>query len=340
MRISVALATWNGERFLRAQLDSLLAQTYVPHEVVVSDDGSTDGTLAILEEFRARAPFPVLIRANQKRRGYAENFLRAAAACGGDFIAFCDQDDVWLRSKLARSAELLAASGALLLIHRNAVVTEDLVRTRRRVPAFRHSSTAAPLQVQPWLLAPGNAMVFSRAVLDVDYSGRPRGLGQHGAPMTHDEWTYFIATALGSTRFASEVLVYYRQHGGNVFGAPGRSPLRYVGAPDDYRFLAERALDRSVFFEELARSASFGSDRYQLAAAHYRTVAARLEARASVYSPCAGMGQRFGRFAYLAARGGYRSRMRGGFGLRSCLKDAIGSIALRSGQGLARRPRR
>lgn len=338
MRISVALTTLNGERFLGEQLDSLLAQTRMPHEVVVSDDGSSDRTLEILEDFRATAPFSVSICANKKRLGYAENFLQATTMCTGDFIAFCDQDDVWFTSKLARSAELLEATGALLLIHRNAVVTEDLVPSRRREPAFSRSFTATPLRIHPWMPVPGNAMVFSRSVLDVDFSLRPNGLGRACAPMTHDEWTYFIATALGATHFASEVLVYYRQHGGNVFGAPGRH-VRYSGAPEDYRFLKERAIERSAFFEELASVDSVRCDRYVSAAAYYRTLAALLEARASVYSSHAGIARRLGRFARLAATGGYRPRRRGGFGLRSFLKDGIGSIVLGVGNGLNRWPR-
>lgn len=328
MRISVALTTLNGERFLREQLDSLAAQTHLPHEVVVSDDGSTDRTLEILEDFHATAPFAVSIRSNPKRLGYADNFLQAAAACTGDFIAFCDQDDVWLRSKLARSAELLDATGALLLIHRNAVVTEDLVSSRKREPAFSRSFTAMPLHIQPWMPVPGNAMVFSRSVLDVDFSRRPRGLGPACVPMTHDEWTYFIATALGETHFASEVLVNYRQHRGSVFGAPGRPRPRYSGDPHHYRFLIARATERSAFFEELARVDPARRERSESAVAYYQTLAARLEARASIYSPHAGITRRVARFARLAAKGGYRPRTRGGFGLRSFLKDAIGSCVV------------
>jgi len=332
VKISVALATWNGERFLRDQLESLLAQTSLPHEVVVSDDGSTDGTLAILEDFRANAPFPVTVSANRKRLGYAENFLHAATKCGGDYIAFCDQDDVWLPGKLARSNEALQASGAELLIHRNIVATEELVPTRKRTPAFRRSLTASPLRVDAWMLAPGNAMVVSREVLEVDFSHRPRGLGQPDAPMTHDEWTYFIATAIGSTHFLSEPLVYYRQHTANVFGTPSRSPLgrTILPAPEDYRFLAACAMERAAFFEELASSPSVAGDSFQRAAGYYRGMAGRLEARAAVYSPRAGIGRRLERVAVLTAAGGYRPRTRGGLGFRSFLKDAIGSLFFQS----------
>ena len=327
MNISIALATWNGERFLRDQLDSLAAQTFLPHEVVVSDDGSTDETLAILEDFTATAPFPVTVRANQKRLGYAENFLQAAAMCSGDYIAFCDQDDVWLERKLARSKEALQASGAGLLIHRNIVATEGLIPTRRRIPSFRRSFTAAPLRVDVWKPVPGNAMVVSGAVLKLDFSHRPRGRSRSGAPMTHDEWTYFIATAIGSTHFLSEALVYYRQHAANVFGTPSLPSLGRTiePAPADYRFLAERAMERAAFLEEFAISSSFARDSFKAAAGHYRALAGRLEARAAVYSPRAGSARRLGRVALLAAKRGYRSRTRGGLGLRSFFKDAIRS---------------
>jgi hypothetical protein len=338
MRISVALATWNGERFLQAQLDSLLIQTHPPDEVVISDDGSTDRTCVILEKFRLVAPFEVIVRVNRNPLGYAENFLQAAAMCSGDFVAFCDQDDVWHPSKLACCSDLLRTSGAMLLIHRNLVVMEDLTRTRRQIPSFKRSITTPPLRVQPWMLVPGNAMVFSRKVLEFDSSRRPRGLGRDGAPMTHDEWTYFVATAIGVTHFSSEVFVQYRQHGGNVFGAAGRPQLRSTIAPGDYLFLAERASERSSFFRELACSASSENDSYRRAANYYRALARRLEERAAVYSSEIGIRRRLRTFARLAGAGGYKPRTRGGLGLRSFFKDAVSAVALSAWTPLGRRP--
>jgi glycosyltransferase involved in cell wall biosynthesis len=335
MRISVALATRNGARFLPAQLASLAEQTHAPHELVVCDDCSTDRTLSVLEAFRAQAAFPVTICVNQQQIGYAENFLQAASRCSGDFIAFCDQDDVWLRSKLQRCAELLLASSATLLIHRNVVATENLTPTRRRIPAFRRSFTAGALSVQPWFIPPGNAMIFSQSVLGVDFTRRPRSRSREASPMTHDEWTYFIATALGRTHFSSEALVHYRQHDANVYGAPRRPRLRKALPPGDYGFLAERAFERSGFFDELARTASVNREHYVQAANHYQRLAGRLEARAVVYSPNVGTGERIQRFAHLAASGGYRGRTRGGLGLRSLLKDAIVSAVVQRRSSVA-----
>jgi glycosyltransferase involved in cell wall biosynthesis len=83
LKISIALATFNGARFLKDQLASLVEQTFLPAELVVTDDGSTDETLAILEWFSHVAPFHVSVHLNHQRLGYGMNFLKAASLCSG-----------------------------------------------------------------------------------------------------------------------------------------------------------------------------------------------------------------------------------------------------------------
>ena len=87
--ISIALATYQGERYLAQQLDSLVAQRLQPAELVVGDDGSTDGTMHIVRAFAARAPFPVRIHVNQERLGYRRNFIEIAGRCRSPLTAFC-----------------------------------------------------------------------------------------------------------------------------------------------------------------------------------------------------------------------------------------------------------
>lgn len=96
--ISIAMCTYNGERFLQEQLDSFVAQTRQPDELVVCDDGSTDKTVEILENFKA--PFPVRIFINEERLQFWKNFEKAISLCREDLIAFSDQDDYWLPEKL------------------------------------------------------------------------------------------------------------------------------------------------------------------------------------------------------------------------------------------------
>src|SRR5262245_2492499 len=103
-RVSVALCTHNGARFLDAQLHSLAAQSQLPHELVIGDDASTDGTIEQLERFAKEVPFPVRITKNPEPVGVTENFSRTLAACSGDVLMPCDQDDVWHPEKIASQA--------------------------------------------------------------------------------------------------------------------------------------------------------------------------------------------------------------------------------------------
>jgi glycosyltransferase involved in cell wall biosynthesis len=100
--VSVAMATYNGAAFIYEQLASIGAQTLAPYEIVICDDGSSDDTLRIIQQFKSRSPLPVHLHRNDERLGAAQNFARAIALCEGELIALADQDDVWLPEKLAR----------------------------------------------------------------------------------------------------------------------------------------------------------------------------------------------------------------------------------------------
>ena len=128
MRLSVALCTYNGGRFLAEQLASLRAQTRPPDEVVIFDDGSTDGTLALLRAFAIAYPFPLLIDSDPSTLGSTANFARAIKTCRGDVIALCDQDDVWLPHKLATLERVLNADPAAGFVFSDAAVVDENTR--------------------------------------------------------------------------------------------------------------------------------------------------------------------------------------------------------------------
>jgi glycosyltransferase involved in cell wall biosynthesis len=94
LTLSVAMATCNGEKFLEDQLFSIARQIRLPDEMVIGDDGSTDGTMAILERFARNSPFPVCVYRNRVSLGFGDKFIKAASLCQGDLIAFSDQDGV------------------------------------------------------------------------------------------------------------------------------------------------------------------------------------------------------------------------------------------------------
>ena len=219
--ISIAMATFNGEKFLRDQLSSLAHQSRLPDELVVTDDSSTDQTVQILKEFQASAPFAVRISVNDRRLGYAENFLLAASQCKSDLVAFCDQDDVWMENKLARCIAEFDSQGVYLVAHAMLEVDSDL-KTICHSPAIRKSCTVSQGNETPslrWSL--GCAEVMRREVIQELLACWPADHEQHAARFNlkllgHDEIAYFLANGLGDIRFLAEPLIRYRVHGSNV----------------------------------------------------------------------------------------------------------------------------
>jgi glycosyltransferase involved in cell wall biosynthesis len=336
VNVSVALATCDGEQFLREQLDSLAAQSRPPVELVACDDASTDSTRAILDEFAARSPFPVRIEANERRAGPGDSFLQAASRCRGEFIAFCDQDDVWAEDKLERSAAALAAGDVTLALHVVEVVDERLRPTGALFPEIGAARIVPGLATDPWLSAPGMAMVFSSKLLRLDWSERPRA-HDRDAPILHDQWIYLLARSLARVAFLPDRLARYRQHGANVLGAPdpeegvARNAFQFGWAY--YRGRARQAADSERTLGRLARSAANPEERRRLeeAAAWYGRLALALEARVRVYDPEAAFLRRTTALARLVRSGGYAPRVRGGLGSRSLAKDV--AIWLGAGRG-------
>ncbi len=326
MNVSVALATFNGERFLEQQLASIARQTLRPTELVVYDDCSSDGTLAILERFAREAPFPVHVHANDERLGFADTFLCAAATCRGDAVALCDQDDVWLETKLERSVHELAKENVALVIHSCRVVDGELRPTGRSYPVVKRDRVEPPLAGDPWLAVRGMSMVFSTRLLQVvDPALRPRS-HYHEAAMHHDEWIYVLARALASIAYVAEPLALYRQHDANVTGADGGARQRLGELVQAgwtyYGRRRQQALELARIFDDLAASSPERRGPAAEAARWYREQAARLTRRLIVYEPDAAATRRLMRLVRLALSGGYGSRRRGGFGARGLVRDA------------------
>jgi glycosyltransferase involved in cell wall biosynthesis len=221
-RISVALGTYNGERFLGQQLESLARQRVLPTELVACDDCSADRTMAILEDFARIAPFPVRIFRNDSNLGFTANFIGAADRCQGPLVAFCDQDDVWLESKIEACATFFADHpGVRLLLHAAQPVDERLRPVGNAYPPVSSRGVVPALGADPWQVAPGCMIVFDKAVLDLaDWRERPLSRDLNGCPMDFDEWLYFLAWSIGEVGFIADRLIQYRQHGKNLFGAP------------------------------------------------------------------------------------------------------------------------
>lgn len=121
--ISVAMATYEGGRFINDQLSSIAAQTVLPHEVVIFDDGSTDNTVDIVRGFASSAPFEVRFVVNERRLGITRNFESAIYACKGGIVFLCDQDDVWYPEKVEKTLACFRRSEAVGVVCSDADVS-------------------------------------------------------------------------------------------------------------------------------------------------------------------------------------------------------------------------
>ena len=218
--ISVVIGTYNGAAYLERQLASLEAQTLPPYEIILCDDGSTDDTLTIAHEFASRCPIAMTVRQNSVNLGFGENFLQAASYASGQYVAFCDQDDIWRAHKLARCGEALAQSGVVLAVH----VADLIDRDEKPIGNFRQGIAGdivrPPLSYGPWDVFFGFSMVFDRRLLDIippDARGIDYITGR--SKLAHDRWILFLANLAGCIAEISEPLADYRQHGMNLFGS-------------------------------------------------------------------------------------------------------------------------
>lgn len=251
MRISVAMATYNGEMFLQEQIDSLVAQTLQPSELVVSDDGSSDATLEIVRAFQQRAPFDVRILDKSERLGFADNFLHAAAACRYELVAFCDQDDVWLPTKLETGYRRIDRDDSLLALHPLTMTDVHLTPISLWTQEISGDWLAEPLELNPYATGWGNTMLFRRELATlIARERRPRQPEHPERPLSHDTWIYVLAAALGRVSQIGAPLILYRQHSGAAMGAahPTRRQrlAKMIGVP------MARMREQAIFDDRMA----------------------------------------------------------------------------------------
>lgn len=214
--VSIALCTYNGERHLREQLDSLLQQDWPNLEIVAVDDGSTDATDAILRDYARAEPRLHHLR-NEVNLGYRRNFEYAMSQCRGRWIAPCDQDDVWLPHKISALAQELQRPGTTMAYCDSELVDDDGRSLNLRLSdCLRLMSTDNPLTLLMANMVSGHAMLFDRSVLEAAQPF-PRDL-------FHDWWLASVAASAGRVAFVDQCLVQYRQHAHNVTDILGRRP--------------------------------------------------------------------------------------------------------------------
>lgn len=207
--ISVVMATYNGEKYLSRQLDSLLAQTYPNVEIVICDDASTDGTSLLLASYGA-IHSNIRIYHNKKNLGYIGNFERAITLSSGALVALCDQDDYWHPEKLSVQYEAL---GEVALVYCDSRICDDQLEpigfTVSTISNCQNYTSC--LQQAVFCRIYGNTMLFKKSML--------QGALPFPTVLPHDWWISFLAAHKGGIVYCNQILVEYRQHADNLIGA-------------------------------------------------------------------------------------------------------------------------
>ena len=207
MKISVCLATYNGEKYIKEQLDSILPQLSANDEVIISDDGSTDNTLQVINSFN---DIRIKIFHNENKKGLTNNFENAIQKASGDIIFLSDQDDVWKNDKVKKILSAFSSDNSLTLVFSNAEIIDENGISKNynffKDNEANYTSIFKAFFKNQFL---GCTIAF-KSELKSKILPFP-----YGIPM-HDWWIGVLSLFYGKVKFLNESLISYRRHNNNV----------------------------------------------------------------------------------------------------------------------------
>ncbi|MBP6386985.1 MAG: glycosyltransferase family 2 protein [Pseudarcicella sp.] len=228
--VSVAMCTYNGEKYIQEQLESIVQQTVLPHEIIVCDDGSTDNTIGILENFASKCIVPIKIYKNNAALGVVKNFEKALSLCSNNYIFLCDQDDVWLPNKVKTMVAYLEKHPKIEFLFSNAtIVNQDLKslgytqQNMVRLNEIQKKKWSSNKQTEVMLgqnRATGCTVALKKSLLKIALP-----FPTNCSSLIHDNWLAWLATMNGSIDFIDSELTLYRQHENQQIGTKTDTPL-------------------------------------------------------------------------------------------------------------------
>lgn len=218
--VEILLATYNGERYIREQIDSILNQEYSNWIVRACDDASTDHTYEILSEYRNRFPDKFILEKNQKGFGSAKlNFFHLIRESSCDYVMCCDQDDVWLPNKISLTLQEMKRNekeDMPVLVHTDLMVVDAKLHVLSE-SFFQHSNLRKSFEYRDILIqnyVTGCTMMMNRSLVDL-----LNMQDNYDNILMHDWLAAVVATGLGKVAFVDCPTMLYRQHAVNSVGA-------------------------------------------------------------------------------------------------------------------------
>lgn len=235
INISIALCTYNGAKYLKEQLESIMQQTVLPDEMIICDDGSVDETLEIIEEFKKGVKFKLNIYHNEKTLGSTKNFEKAIKLCKEDIIVLCDQDDIWLPHKLEETKNVFISNPKAGYVFTNGILIDEksncLDKTLWSCLSFNkeekdkfNASTLNQIKILfKRNVVTGATMAFRKNIVD--------NVLPISKDWIHDAWVAFFSSSIGyKGLLIDKNLIKYRVHKKQVCGIGGYNKNRFLNS--------------------------------------------------------------------------------------------------------------
>lgn len=260
-RISIAMATYNGARFIREQLDSLYNQTRVPDEIIVCDDGSTDGTIDILEEYHRKHNLTYYV--NESNVGVNVNFINVFSKCTGDYVFICDQDDIWFPDKIEKHYEIIRNTDKTIPIAVSSSRTDvDANGVEIAEPIVKEYSDSWADTLISTSNSQGCTMLMNRCLVN-------KVLELHkttaeSRKMMYDVLVSVTAASCGKKINTGIPLMYYRHHDANVIDKFREKKKTFVDKvkemPLYYPFLMDYRIKELALTSQMLRNQDMQDD--------------------------------------------------------------------------------
>lgn len=227
--ITILLAVYNGEKYLSEQIDSILNQTVNDCKIIIRDDGSSDNSVNIIDEYLKKFPEQITAIGGEPTGSAIGNFSELLKNCDDDYIMFADQDDVWLPDKAQKSLDAMlnaenGNSGTPVLVHGDLTVTDDKLNIIAK--SFFEYQKIIPNDLLVNRLLAQNYVTGCTVMINRALKNRALPIPKD-APM-HDWWLALVAACFGKIVTLKSPLIYYRQHGDNQVGAKSGSGISFI----------------------------------------------------------------------------------------------------------------
>ncbi len=209
MKTSIAICTYNGEKYIEEELDSIAAQTVKPDEIVICDDGSKDNTVSIIRKYISSHDLNITLYQNEINLGYAKNFEKCISLCSGDIVFMCDQDDIWMPTKVEKFIEAFEANPNAVYVFSDAYVTDENGK-------ITYNSLLKPQKIKWFELKENDFFEYfsKKCFLNGFLIAVKRDYANEIMPFkfAHDEWLAMFAPLYGEIVAINECLAKYRRH--------------------------------------------------------------------------------------------------------------------------------